>query len=115
MSGDPLLGVTRDSEKRLKVIETERGPIAPRPGQILERAGKRRGEEGTLLAGVLPDRCFDVVALRQTVHGHLPKGLRKLAHAFLGHLPPPSCAKCANSPCLNLGGQSSIVLNPAEF
>jgi len=30
MSGDPLLGLTRDSENRLKVIETERGSIAPR-------------------------------------------------------------------------------------
>ena len=50
--------------------------------------------------------CYDVVALRQPVHGHLPKGLWKLSHAFLGHLPPLSCVKCANSPCLNLGGQS---------
>ena len=49
----------------------------------------------------------DVVALVQPVHGHLPKGLRKLAHAFLGHLPPPSCVKCAHSSCLNLGGQST--------
>src|SRR5437867_7740919 len=52
-------------------------------------------------------QCHDVLALIQSVHGHLPKGLRKLAHAFLGHLPPPSCVKCANSPCLNLGGQST--------
>src|SRR5512134_4005754 len=51
----------------------------------------------------------DVLALIQSVHGHLPKGLRKLAHAFLGHLPPPSCVKCANSPCLNLGGQSTVI------
>jgi len=45
-------------------------------------------------------------ALRQSVHGHLPKDLRKLTHTLLGHLAPPPCVKCANSPCLNLGGQS---------
>ena len=38
---------------------------------------------------------YDVVALRQPVHGHLPKGLWKLAHAFLRHLPPPPwCQVC---------------------
>ena len=52
--------------------------------------------------------CYDVVALRQPVHGHLPKGLWKLAHTFLRHLPPLPNAKCANLPCLNLGGQSNI-------
>jgi hypothetical protein len=46
----------------------------------------------------------DIVALSQPDHGHLPKGRWKLSHAFLRHLPPPPCAKCANSPCLNLGG-----------
>ena len=34
MSGDPLLGFTRHADKGLKVIETERGPIAPRTGLI---------------------------------------------------------------------------------
>src|SRR5262249_31763029 len=54
----------------------------------------------------------DVVALVQPVDGHLPKGLRKFAPAFLGHLPPPSCVKCAYSSCLNLGGQSiSCTIN----
>ena len=38
--------------------------------------------------------------------GHMPKDLWKLSHTFLGHLPPPPGAKCAHSPCLNLGGQS---------
>jgi hypothetical protein len=40
VSGNPLLGVTRDAGKGLKVIETERSPIAPRSGLILERAGE---------------------------------------------------------------------------
>ena len=35
MSGNPLLGITRDGDKGLKVIQTERGPIAPFPGLIL--------------------------------------------------------------------------------
>ena len=30
-----------------------------------------------------------MLALIQPIHGHLPKGLRKLAHTFLGHLPLP--------------------------
>lgn len=34
----------------------------------------------------------DVLALIQSVHRHLPKGLRKLPHTFLGHLTPPSGA-----------------------
>jgi hypothetical protein len=35
VSGQPLLGLTRDGEKGLKVIQTERDPIAPRSGLIL--------------------------------------------------------------------------------
>jgi hypothetical protein len=35
VSGNPLLGVTRNADKGLKVIETERGAIAPRAGLIL--------------------------------------------------------------------------------
>lgn len=35
MSGDPLLGVTGDSNNRFEVIETERGPITPHAGLIL--------------------------------------------------------------------------------
>src|SRR5437016_8675328 len=62
MSGNPLLGITRDGDKRLKVIETERSPIAPGPGLILERPREGRCEERTLLAGVLPDCRFDVAA-----------------------------------------------------
>jgi len=68
VSGDPLHGVTRDGDKRLKVIETERGSIAPRPGLILERTREGRGEERTLLADILPDRRFDVAA-SQRVRG----------------------------------------------
>ena len=56
VSGHPLLGFKRDIHQRLKVIETERGPVAPHPGLILEQARERRGEERTLLAGILPDR-----------------------------------------------------------
>jgi hypothetical protein len=37
MSGDPLLGVTRNADKGLKVIQTERGSIAARAGLIFER------------------------------------------------------------------------------
>ena len=62
MSCNPLLGVTRNSEKGLKVIETERGPIAPRAGLILEWAGEGRCEERTFLADILPDRRLDVAA-----------------------------------------------------
>ena len=58
VSGDPLLGFTRDSEKSLKVIETERSPIARRPGLIFERPRKSRREERTLFADILPDRRF---------------------------------------------------------
>jgi hypothetical protein len=62
MSGNPILGVTRHGEQGLKVVETERSPVAPRPGLILERAGEGRREERTLLADILPDRRFDVAA-----------------------------------------------------
>lgn len=54
-------------------------------------------------------QCHNGLALIQPVHCHLPKAFRKLPHTFLGHWPPPSCAKCANSRCLNLGGQSTLV------
>ena len=62
MSGNPLLGVTRDSDKGFKVIETELSPIAPRAGLVLERAREGRREERTFLAAILPDRRFDVAA-----------------------------------------------------
>jgi len=68
MSDNPLLGITRDSEQGLKIIETERSAIAPRAGPILERAGEGRCEERTLLADILPDRRFDVAA-SQPVRG----------------------------------------------
>ena len=38
------------------------GPIAPRAGLISERAREGRCEERAFLAGILPDRCFDVAA-----------------------------------------------------
>ena len=47
-----LLGFTRDRDKGLQVIETERSAIAPFTGLILER----------LLADTLPDRRFNVAA-----------------------------------------------------
>ena len=63
MSGNPLLGVTRDGDKGLKVIETERGPMAPCSGLILERPGEGRCEEWTLLADNLPvSFCVSIVA-----------------------------------------------------
>jgi len=65
VSGDPLLGLTHDSEKCRKVIETKRCPIVPRPGLIFERPREGRCEERTLLAGVLPDRRFHVAALHR--------------------------------------------------
>ncbi len=68
MSGNPLFGVTRNGDKRLKVIETERGPIAPLPRLILERPREGRCEERTLLADILPDGRFDVAA-SQRVRG----------------------------------------------
>src|SRR5512140_2206807 len=62
VSGNPLLGLTGYREKSLKVIETERGPIAPFPGLILERPREGRREERTLFADILPDRRFDAAA-----------------------------------------------------
>ena len=62
VSGNPLLRLTRDGDKGLKVIKTERSPVAPRSGLILERAGEGRCEERTILAAILPDRGFDVAA-----------------------------------------------------
>ena len=38
MSGHPVLGVTRDGDKGLKVVQIERSPIAPRSGLILDAA-----------------------------------------------------------------------------
>jgi hypothetical protein len=62
MSSNPLLGITRDSEKGIEVIETERSPIVPGPGLIFERPSEGRCEERTLLADILPDGRFDVAA-----------------------------------------------------
>ena len=52
----------------------------------------------------------NVVALLQAGDGVLLERLWKFAHTFLGHLPPPLGVKCANSPCLNLGVQSTLRL-----
>ena len=75
VSGHPLLGLTRDHEKRLKVIETEGGSIAPLPGLILERPREGRGEERTFPAGILPDRRLDAAASQRSrgfvVRSHL--------------------------------------------
>ncbi len=35
MSGNPLLGLTRDVDKGFEIIETERSPVAPGPRLIL--------------------------------------------------------------------------------
>src|SRR3989442_6148865 len=68
MSSNPLLRVTRDGDKGFEVIETERSPIAPSPGLILERAGESRCKERPLLADILPDRRFNAAA-SQRVRG----------------------------------------------
>lgn len=68
MSGNPLLGLTRDGDKGFEVIETEQSPIAPLSGLILERPRESRREEQTLLAAILPDCRFDVAA-SQRVRG----------------------------------------------
>ena len=68
MSGNPLICLTRDSDKGFEVIETERSPIAPLPGLILERPREGRCEKRTLLADILPDLRFDVAA-SQLVRG----------------------------------------------
>lgn len=68
VSGDPLLGLTRDVDKGFEVIETERCPIPPRPGLTFERPRKSRREERTLLTAILPDGRFDVAA-SQRVRG----------------------------------------------
>ena len=59
MSDNPLLGLTRDGDQGFEIIETERSPVAPLPGLILER---------TLLVDILPDRRLDV-ATSQPVRG----------------------------------------------
>ncbi len=48
------------ARKCLQVVETERSAVLPFTGLILERPGEGRGEERSLLAGVLPDRRLDV-------------------------------------------------------
>jgi hypothetical protein len=81
VSGNPLLGLTRDVDKGFEIIKTGRSPIAPRPGLILEWAGERRDEEGTLLTVILPDRRFDVSASQRirgfVVASHLVSSLLK--------------------------------------
>ena len=42
VNNDPRFGVTHDGEEGLKVIETERSPVAPLPGLILERPRESR-------------------------------------------------------------------------
>src|SRR6267143_743326 len=86
MSGNPLFGVTRDGDKRLKVIETERGPIAPHSGLILEWAREGRCEEQTLIADILPDRGLDVAASQRVrgfvVGSHLFSSFVEMKLAF---------------------------------
>lgn len=59
MSSDPLLRVNGDIHERLEVTQTERGPMAPGAGLILEWPRKGRGEERALLTHILPDRRLD--------------------------------------------------------
>jgi hypothetical protein len=60
LSGHSLLRLGGDIQERLQIIETERGAVAPGTGPILERAGKGRCEERSLLPDVRPDRGLDV-------------------------------------------------------
>ena len=68
MSGNPLLGLTRDGDQGFEVTETKRSPIAPRARLIPERPREARREERALLADILPDRRFEVAA-SQRVRG----------------------------------------------
>ena len=72
MSGDPLLGLVRNSDKGLKVIQTEGSPIAPRAGLIFEWAGEglcRRAEEGHAARRILSKRGKFVMAQINMDHG----------------------------------------------
>ena len=62
MSRNPLLRFKGDVHERLEVVKTERSPVAPGAGLILERARESRCEERSLLAAILPDRGLDVAA-----------------------------------------------------
>lgn len=82
VSGDPLLGLTRDGEQGLKVVETEGCPIAPSAGLILEWPGEGRRKERTLLTAILLDRGFNVAASQHVswffvVGSHLVSSLLK--------------------------------------
>ena len=58
---------------------------------------------------------YDVVALRQPIDSHLPKGLWKLAHAFLRHLPPPPwCQVCQFAVSLYRGSVQGEVRPSVE-
>src|SRR5215831_6302503 len=65
MSLDPLLGFQRNIHEGVEVVKTERRPIAPGTGLILE--GPREGgcEERTLLTDILPDRGLNVAATQR--------------------------------------------------
>lgn len=72
LSGHPFLGLTGHGEQGLQglqVMEPERGAVTPGAGLVLERAGKGRREEGTLLARVLPDRRLDAAAAGRLAGG----------------------------------------------
>jgi len=45
MSGDPFLGLTGHGDQCFQVVETERSPVAPHPGLIVERP--REGQRGS--------------------------------------------------------------------
>ena len=62
MSRNPLLRFKGDVHERLEVVKTERSPVAPGAGLILERARESRCEERSFLADILPDRGFDIAA-----------------------------------------------------
>src|SRR6476620_500352 len=62
MSGNPLLCFMCDGDQSLKVIETERGAVAPCARLILEWAGKGRCEERSVFADVdRLDRAYPMI------------------------------------------------------
>lgn len=58
---------------------------------MLSRASRfsRHVYNSRRLSAELLGEFDDVIALRQSVRGHLSKGLGKFPHALLRHLPPP--------------------------
>ena len=87
-------------------FETERSPVAPGAGLISERPREGRCEKRAFLAGILPDRCFDV-ATSHRVSGFFVVG---------SHLFPPlfemklALSREEESQCTFQGGTEATPL-----